>query len=73
MKLTNHYAASANQAIEAHVATCLLFAEMHWKRTVTNMPRERMLAEALRECCEALARAARERGRELREDDRDPS
>lgn len=73
MKLTDQYIASANHAIEGHVAICLMFAETRWRRSVTNMPRERILEEALRECCEELARRALERGRELRGEDRDPS
>ena len=73
MKLNDQYAASATHAIEVHVAACLMFAEARWRRSVTNMPRERMLEEALRECCEELARKARVRGMELRGEDRDPS
>lgn len=59
--LTDRYKASAAHALEVHMAACCMFAEMQWRRQITNQPRDEAIEVAVREGCEALIRAAQDR------------
>lgn len=70
--INDRYAASARHALEVHVSACLMYAEMQWRRSITNLPRDQVIQTALREACEKLAHEAQKRAGEVRPEDLDP-
>ena len=56
MSLIDRFEESAKHAVEVHLSACIMFEETKWRRTHDARSRDAIIADAVREACDALIR-----------------